>query len=79
MLTGLRPLRVRSQPSFLGSDYRDCVLTFFRDFSHRLVSDGCGLLDLVCLTDTLSTYPAFVSNRDMGFALTASHFAKAAK
>ena len=45
----------------------------------QLLRDGCGPLDRVCLTDTLSTYPAFVSNRDMGFALTASHFAKAAK
>ena len=40
---------------------------------------GCGLLDLVGLTGVLGAYPAFVSNRDMGFALTASHFAKAAK
>jgi len=36
-------------------------------------------LDLVCSTDTLSTYPAFAYNWNIGFALTASHFAKAAK
>ena len=35
---------------------------------------GCGLLDLVGLTGALSTYPAFMSNWDIGFALTASHF-----
>ena len=28
----------------------------------QLLRDGCGPLDRVCLTDTLSTYPAFVSN-----------------
>ena len=36
----------------------------------------CGPLDLVCLTDTLSTYPAFVSNWDYGFDLTSSPFWK---
>ena len=37
---------------------------------------ACGPLDRVCLTDTLSTYPAFVSNLNSGFALTASPFLK---
>ncbi|MCK6254592.1 hypothetical protein, partial [Pseudomonas fragi] len=40
------------------------------------MGDGCDLLDLVCLTETLSTYPAFVSNWNIGFALTASPFLK---
>ena len=40
---GLRLLRRsgapnRSQPSFLGSGYRDCQLTFFQDFSHRFAN-----------------------------------------
>ena len=37
---------------------------------------ACGPLDRVCLTDTLSTYPAFVSNGDYGFDLTSSPFWK---
>ena len=51
---------------------------FFRIFRTgcQLLRDGCDLLDLVCLTDTLSTYPAFVSNWNIGFALTASPFLK---
>ena len=49
---------------------------------------ACWLVFVVCvffggfwwfLTGVSRTYPAFVSNRDIGFALTASHFAKAAK
>ena len=51
---------------------------FFRIFRTgcQLLCDGCDLLDLVFLTDTLSTYPPFVSNWNIGFALTASPFLK---